>query len=522
MSAEAKNVLTGKIPTLPVVDKTLKRAGYSADAKATGEAIAENNKKIDVKHEELREELDIERKRIDESRGLIDQIANNQIPEEYLEEAVDKYVEENSAGFATQASLEAVETDLKSELSKVENTILQKGGYMKCDENTFPCVEKFGAYINGAGEYVEQELFKSYEMTVDADRNIYFKDTQQYVCLAVYNGEVGSENYIDRYREDTLPTETNPYRLVKGQTIVISITYSEPLKFYCDNISGAESFKEDILFNSKDKMILKNEITSAYHKVTCFFTNGAHLIGIDLWKYKNASINADVWAMGGVYKYDNGFNVIDTIILPVEWDCAIKEVGASDFMGGKMHGDENFVEFNIFVDGKTFDTNVVTDTIYCDKVELVQLSILNRCDTPNDNLLNHVKHIVIEQDSIFCEQSFKALQDFVVELGYTGMLPVAPNYASKFIRNKKCEYEDINGEGYVQNNTRGRHQWANITSDNGNIRFECDSDSEYEPIFSITNGSNDHKCYYSINNNRVTWESGKIITTMYKVDFSLN
>lgn len=46
------------------------------------------------------------------------EIANNQIPEEYLEAAVDKYVEDNSAGFATQASLEAVETDLKSDLRK--------------------------------------------------------------------------------------------------------------------------------------------------------------------------------------------------------------------------------------------------------------------------------------------------------------------------------------------------------------------------------------------------------------------
>lgn len=155
MSAEAKNVLTGKIPTLPVVDKTLTRAGYSADAKATGEAIAENDKKIDVKHEELREELDIERKRIDESRGLIDQIANNQIPEEYLEEAVDKYVEENSAGFATRASLEAVETDLKNDLYDLSNGSIVIDGYtfyQRSDNRIWYSNDDFGCFK--VGDYV--------------------------------------------------------------------------------------------------------------------------------------------------------------------------------------------------------------------------------------------------------------------------------------------------------------------------------------------------------------------------------
>lgn len=112
MSVKAENVLTGKVSTLPVVDKTLTRAGYSADAKATGDAIAENKQRIESEAARLDSELDVE-------RGKIDQIANNQIPVEYLEAAVDAYVEENSAGFATQASLDAVEGELKSDLSNL-------------------------------------------------------------------------------------------------------------------------------------------------------------------------------------------------------------------------------------------------------------------------------------------------------------------------------------------------------------------------------------------------------------------
>ena len=39
--------LTGKIAAIPVVDKTLTKSGYAADAKATGDAIAELKSRID-------------------------------------------------------------------------------------------------------------------------------------------------------------------------------------------------------------------------------------------------------------------------------------------------------------------------------------------------------------------------------------------------------------------------------------------------------------------------------------------
>ena len=104
--------IKGNVSQLPVVDSTLTRSGYSADAKATGDAIAENKQRIEREAARLDSELDVE-------RGKIDQIANNQIPVEYLEAAVDNYVKDNEAGLATKAALETVESELKSDLSKV-------------------------------------------------------------------------------------------------------------------------------------------------------------------------------------------------------------------------------------------------------------------------------------------------------------------------------------------------------------------------------------------------------------------
>lgn len=90
--------IKGSVSKLPVVDNTLTRSGYSADAKATGDAIAENKQRIESEAARLDSELDVEREKIN-------QIANNQIPDEYLKASVDAYVTENSGGFATKSDL---------------------------------------------------------------------------------------------------------------------------------------------------------------------------------------------------------------------------------------------------------------------------------------------------------------------------------------------------------------------------------------------------------------------------------
>lgn len=56
---------------------------------------------------------------IDEVSGKVDQIANNQIPDEYLESAVDEYVNNNSGGFATKTDI----SQLSSEIAEVKNDL---------------------------------------------------------------------------------------------------------------------------------------------------------------------------------------------------------------------------------------------------------------------------------------------------------------------------------------------------------------------------------------------------------------
>lgn len=54
---------------------------------------------------------------IEETGSRVEQIANNQIPEEYLQESVNQFIEENEAGLATKTELSALNSQLSSEIA---------------------------------------------------------------------------------------------------------------------------------------------------------------------------------------------------------------------------------------------------------------------------------------------------------------------------------------------------------------------------------------------------------------------
>ena len=53
----------------------------------------------------------------------VDQIANNQIPEEYVKDKVDEYIAENQSGLATKEELEANTNQLSSEIVEIESNV---------------------------------------------------------------------------------------------------------------------------------------------------------------------------------------------------------------------------------------------------------------------------------------------------------------------------------------------------------------------------------------------------------------
>jgi len=409
-------------------------------------------------------------------------------------------------------------------------------------DTDFSLTAKLGKYTGSNGAYIDNSGYNSYEIIGTENTQIYFDTSNfDYLSLCVYNGTPSSATIIgSRMRGTDLPTLDNPYSLSSGYYAVISIQNSDTLSFYSNykNIvlnnkvrlaSNQIQQVKDSLDTNLTRLYVTNDIQSDHITISMYTQiAGDKKFRVDLYKYvygtdiQTANANSNVWVMGGAYITDNAFSVLETVILPLEWDCAIKEVGASDFMGGKQHGDEIYDAYYIYADGKILDPTQSLTPFYCDAIELVQTSKLNRVGQPTDYLLKHSKHIKITPKNVFCEQSFKALQTFQVNLSYSAMLPIAPTYADAFIRNGKAELEDINSDSYTVTTTRGNKVWANIVSDDGLIRFEADSNSDMIPAFAITKGTNDRKCYYTMNADNGTWEENKLMYSNYNFSFDVN
>lgn len=62
-------------------------------------------------------------------------MAGNQMPEEYLKAAVDEYVNNNSAGFATQVSMEELESQLTDQIESVTSSLNSEIGNVTIDQN---------------------------------------------------------------------------------------------------------------------------------------------------------------------------------------------------------------------------------------------------------------------------------------------------------------------------------------------------------------------------------------------------
>jgi len=409
------------------------------------------------------------------------------------------------------------------------------------DDTDFTVTKISEKYTGYDGGFVNDDDYTSYQIVATEAFDIYFDTSGNYLSACVYSDTPSASTCVSgRLRDATLPNSTRPYHVETGYYVVITIKAWDVLAFYSNYnnqtfSNGIDLSSDQIeqirkLYSPNCDLYVANQVISAdnYSRLTIFTDlNTSMKLRIDLYKYivsaesQATNANSNVWVMGGVYTANNSFQTLDTVINPVEWDCAIKEVGASDFMGGKQHGDEVYTEWHIFADGKEIDPTQELTPFKCSSIDLVQTSKLNRVGDPTDYLIEHAKHTKITRKNVFIEQTFKALQTFNVNLSYVAMLSLAKDYADKFIRRGRSVIEDITSANYTSVGVYGTKAWADIISDKSIIRFEADSDSDMTPSFYISKGSNDHKCYYTMNKDDDVWEANKLYTTHFNVSFEV-
>ncbi len=117
---------------------------------------------------------------------------------------------------------------------------------------------------------------------------------------------------------------------------------------------------------------------------------------------------------------------------------------AGDFVGG-YHGDEHITDVSLAIDG----TSVPLDKAGSYRGEQIlfrQDSIINRCNTPGDYLLYHIKDYTVTKDGIALHQKAEWLQDTTVKNAYLMMFTAVRQSGNTRI----TDYADF----YWQDNTK--------------------------------------------------------------------
>ena len=93
-----------------------------------------------------------------------------------------------------------------------------------------------------------------------------------------------------------------------------------------------------------------------------------------------------------------------------------------DFIGG-FHGDEHITSVFLKIDGKDVPLNKPGNYVGR-RIEFEQSSVVNRCNTHDDKLINHTKKYVITKDGIDLNQTAEWLKDTKIEVAYLTMFTI--------------------------------------------------------------------------------------------------
>lgn len=313
--------------------------------------------------------------------------------------------------------------------------------------------------------------------------------------------------YINISVDNTEPT----LRVVEG-----TVTENESQLNYFDR-KLANSFKRWL----SDYVKMVTPTTSTARKIRVKFTypdlieiyqptTNNNYVKFDYKYVDNESINMKQWRVLKTVITDNKYIQLHDLDTQTEWEGAIKEVGASDFMGG-THGDETNTSISLLLDGKlkaltnSFDIDV-------ENVKIINHSILNRVDEPLTNLLKRIKINEWNTDKYIVENKYTCLKDFHIDQSKIGLMSSRyndnGNLINKGYRDNDYLIQDMSESSIGDLGTKFKDvRKLTMFGDNLYLSLECFADYEKYPNTNqyIENFNNEPipraKAYFDITGN---------------------
>lgn len=382
--------------------------------------------------------------------------------------------------------------------------------------------------------------YNTWSFVIENDGQIYVSDEEKiqnrYFSITIVNS--GSTTGT-RYRylqgsQDTLPTAETPLQVSKGATALISIP-SDHTKWsiYTNTKTFTTSYRfQQALLH--DELILQNIVISDNLSELLILkkcSNSQDLfLGQRFTKLVSTDNNVNCWRLttlsvfkrvGDQFRFYKG-----PIIVSGEWECAIHEVGASDFVGGNAHGDEQLVQFFAQIDGKQLDFTQ-NFTSFGKKLDIIRTSKLNRCNTPGDQIMDHVVRYSITPSEITCAQTVEFLQEVELQYSYLCMMPVSRVYTHWGYLDGQLNPHDISAASHGFPQIAGNQGNYTMWNDNFTLHvdFNC-TEGYYDGSFHFISGSSQpayNKIYHNfVGNSKHVAEVGRKVSMKTTISYDYN
>ena len=382
--------------------------------------------------------------------------------------------------------------------------------------------------------------YNSWSYIVPNDCEIYAGDEKSiYGYLSISVVPAGSSSGV-RYRyystEDTLPTIENPLSVTAGSTVYISVRKDiVNWAFYTNDLITTSAGTDIMAAVASNQLILRHTFISDQLQYLLILKRCGNrddlFLGQNFMKVVDNERNSNCWRLGTLDLYKrigNEFVIYKSgLIISGEWECAIKESGAEDFLGGNAHGDEQLLEISADLDGRALDLSssfIATGS----SLKIARHSLLNRCNTPGDNVIDHIVSYSITPESITIQQTAQWLQDMVIETSYLLMCPIARAYTTSARIEDHNEIIDISYAGHSNPKISGDIGHFSLWGDNfsAEIEYEC-LEGAFENAFSFISPSSSpayNKFYYNFvgSNVKQPVQAGHRVTTIGKISYSYN
>ena len=198
------------------------------------------------------------------------------------------------------------------------------------------------------------------------------------------------------------------------------------------------------------------------------------------YNVNNSSSNYDIWRLRGVGVYTKEGSTFKDILTDgliheaSEWECAIKETGMSDFVGGSTHGDE-FIESIVFIlDGNVYTDPTQFSTKTCKELRIIRKSKLYRANTNSETYIaDHYVDYLFKNNEIIIDNRVDWKVDTNCGISYLCMLGAKRLNGTTQITNKGIKQGDgsvldVSTEGHSNNGTTKRCTKAYLWNDGSN------------------------------------------------------